>query len=337
MPERFRRARLLIVGCGDVGLRLVHQLARTPGGLSRRIRVLGTSRRDEQAAAIRAAGAVPLALDLDRKSSLQRLAGLGMRTVMLAPPPPSGASDPRTAGLLRALRARRHGLRPAQPRRSRSAPPPARRSRARSGAAGRKGRAARFVYVSTTGVYGDCGGASFDETRPPAPANARAVRRLHAERSVRSAGRTGVIGTSILRAPGIYAHDRLPVDRLRAGTPALAAADDVFTNHVHADDLAALCWLALHRAPTNRVFHAVDDSDLRMGDYFDLVADRLGLPRPPRLARAEIAQRVSPAMLSFMSESRRLRNRRLHQELRLRLRYPTVAATLASLATPLVA
>jgi nucleoside-diphosphate-sugar epimerase len=129
---------------------------------------------------------------------------------------------------------------------------------------------------------------------------------------------------AILRAPGIYAKDRLPIERLQRGTPALASADDVYTNHIHADDLARLCALALFRARPGRVYNATDDTRMKMGDYFDLVADAFGLARPPRLARAELEKAVSPMLLSFMSESRRLDNRRIGTELRARLRYPHV-------------
>ena len=133
-----------------------------------------------------------------------------------------------------------------------------------------------------------------------------------------------------LRVPGIYAADRLPVARIAAGTPVLVPADDVFTNHVHADDLARLIALAIHRGASNRIYHAVDDSAMRMGDWFDLVADAHGMRRPERLARADIATRVAPNLLSFMQESRRLSNARMKQDLAMRLRYPTVREGVAA-------
>ncbi len=248
--------------------------------------------------ALRAAGAVPIVGDLDDPASLVRLAGLADAVLHLAPPPASGSDDPRTAALLQVL--------------------------------ARGGRVRRIVYGSTTGVYGDCGGARFDETRPVAPATDRARRRVDAERRVRRHGlRTGVCVT-ILRIPGIYAADRAggPRERLLRGTPVLAAPDDVHTNHIHADDLARACIAALHRGAPQRIVHASDDTELTMGAYFDLAADLFGLPRPPRVARAEAARLLSPMQLSFMSESRRLDNRRLKRELRLELRHPTVATGL---------
>jgi nucleoside-diphosphate-sugar epimerase len=124
--------------------------------------------------------------------------------------------------------------------------------------------------------------------------------------------------------PGIYAADRLPVARLKAGTPALAVADDVYTNHIHADDLARVVVATFRRGLANRIYHAVDDSAMRMGDYFDAVADAFALPRPRRISREVARIEISPALLSFMSESRRLTNTRLKKELGVRLKFPTV-------------
>ena len=132
---------------------------------------------------------------------------------------------------------------------------------------------------------------------------------------------------SLLRIPGIYALDREggdPRERVRRGSPLLRPEDDVYTNHIHADDLARSCVAALWRGRPGRVVHVCDDTELRMGDYFDWVADHFGLPRAPRLSRAEAAQQLSPMQLSFMGESRRLRNQRLKTELRVALRYPTI-------------
>jgi nucleoside-diphosphate-sugar epimerase len=284
---------LLIVGCGDVGLRVLPQVVG-------RWRVIVLTSSPARVPALRAAGAVPLVGDLDRPSTLGRLGGLADAVLHLAPPPGQGEGDPRSAHLARALM--------------------------------RGGRVRRLVYVSTSGVYGDAGGARVAETWPVRPASARGRRRVAAEALWRWFGRASGAAVSILRVPGIYALDRTggdPRERLRRGTPVLAAADDVHTNHIHADDLARACVAALFRGRPQRVVNASDDSALKMGDYFDLAADLHGLPRPPRIARADAATQLSAMQLSFMSESRRLDNRRLTQELRLRLRYPTVRAGLA--------
>ena len=289
---RFKRPTLLIVGCGDVGLRVVKLLRG-------RWRLLALTSSPARCAALRAAGAVPLVGNLDAPATLARLAGLAQAVLHLAPPPTSGATDPRTANLLQAL-ARKPGLQ-------------------------------RIVYGSTSGVYGDCAGARFDETRAVAPASDRARRRVDAEQRLRVFGRVTGARVTVLRIPGIYAGDREgghPRERVARGTPVLDAADDVFTNHIHADDLARACVAALHRGLPQRVVHASDDTEMKMADYFDLVADLAGLPRPPRVTRAQAASRLSTMQMSFMGESRRLVNRRLKRELRLRLKYPTVATGL---------
>jgi nucleoside-diphosphate-sugar epimerase len=160
------------------------------------------------------------------------------------------------------------------------------------------------------------------------PATDRARRRVDAEARLRWHGLASGAQVTLLRIPGIYASDRPgghPRERLARGTPVLAAADDVFTNHIHADDLARACVAALHRGLPQRVLHVSDDTVMKMGDYFDLAADLCGLPRPPRVRREQAAQQFSEIQLSFMSESRRLDNARMKRELRLRLRHPTVA------------
>ena len=283
--------RVLIVGCGDVGLRVAARLAG-------RWRVFGLVRSPQRAGELRARGIVPVAGDLDRPASLARLAGLANAVVHLAPPAAEGRRDRRTAHLLAALA--RRGMLPQ-----------------------------RLVYISTTGVYGDCRGERVDETRPRRARSERALRRVDAEDRLRAWGVRAGVTVCILRVPGIYAAERLPLARLRAGTPALAPEDDGYTNHVHADDLAAIVVAALRRGRPQRAYNTADDSGLKMGEYFDRVADRFGLPRPPRIRREEAAGRIPPALLSFMQESRRVESRRLKRELRVRLAYPSVDAALA--------
>lgn len=142
---------------------------------------------------------------------------------------------------------------------------------------------------------------------------------------------------SILRIPGIYAPDRpngTPRERLLKGTPVLMKKDDVYTNHVHADDLARACVAAIWRGKPQRVVHVNDNTQLKMGDYFDMAADIMGLNRPPRVPRSQAQETLPLMLLSFMSESRRLRNDRLTSELRIRLKFPTIKEGLQSLAAP---
>ncbi|SEL67785.1 Nucleoside-diphosphate-sugar epimerase [Roseateles sp. YR242] len=292
--SRQRRQRLLIIGCGDVGLRVVRLL-------KRRWQVCALTSSPDRVAALRELGVVPLVGNLDDAATLGRLAGQADRVLHLAPPAREGLQDERTRRLLEAL--------------SRGSAP------------------AHLVYASTTGVYGDCAGERFDETRAVNPRNDRAWRRVDAEAQLRAWGRRTGSAVTILRVPGIYALDRVggdPRERVARGTPVLRREDDVYTNHIHADDLARACVLALLRGRQQRVLHVSDDSEMLMGDYFSLVASLAGLPMPERLSREEAQQRFSAMQWSFLGESRRLDNRRLTHELGLRLRYPTLREALAA-------
>ncbi len=292
LPARFRRERVLIVGCGDVGMRMA-------GQLRNRVRLLALTSSSGRAGELRSKGITPLLGNLDKKASLMRLAGIATRVVHLAPPPSEGWVDSRTHALLCALRMRQKPV--------------------------------CVVYGSTSGVYGNCDGDWVTETRPVNANTPRAHRRVDAETRLRIWGRSTMTRVSILRIPGIYAQDReggTPRARLLKATPVLQAQDDVFTNHIHADDLARACCLALWRGAAQRVYNVNDDSSMKMGDYFDLAADLYGLPRPPRIAREGATEQLPLMLLSFMSESRRMDNTRMKKELCLRLRYPTVLSGL---------
>lgn len=369
VPRRFRRQRLLIIGCGDIGQRVVQQLHHG-------WQVVGVARSDETLQRIRAAGALPM-----RADDAHRLSRWATHVLHAAPPASRDGevTDRLTRGWLQAL-ARARGQRASKASRPGRAhrlggrsmgtllavPAPATQARSR----GQHAPAPRLVYLSTTGVYGDRGGAFTRETDTLQPLTDRARRRVDAERQVRfgihrpdgsNAGSRRADGPHadstrpdsarrdsarvsgarhrrlqqpplpalVLRVPGIYAADRLPVERLRQQVPALIPADDVITNHIHADDLARIARTALLRGPRQRVINAVDDSQMTLGDYLDQVADRLGLPRPPRQSRAELTRTLSEVRMSFMRESRRLDTRRLKRELRVRLQWPTVADFLA--------
>jgi len=279
---------LLIIGCGDIARRALPELLR-------RYRVAALVRSHEPA--LVASGVELIEGDLDDAESLASLAGRAERIAHFAPPAGNGTVDSRTRNLIAALAPR--GRRVMLPQ--------------------------RFVYLSTSGVYGDCAGEWVEETRLPEPLTDRARRRLDAEQALSEWGERNRVEIVILRVPGIYASDRLPIDRLIRGTPVLAAEEDVYTNHIHADDLAAIAAAALEVKQARGIYNASDDGPMRMGDFFDLIADRAGLKRPPRVSREEAERRITNEMLSFMRESRRLINRRMKAELGVRLRYPTAA------------
>ncbi len=282
--------RILIVGCGDVAQRAIPLL-------TKHYRVYALVRNPAYCAGLRRLGAVPIVGDLDDRASLARIKGLADAVLHFAPPVSTGDSDTRTRNLLGALS---QGRLPS-----------------------------RLVYISTSGVYGDCRGESVSETRPVNPEAVRGRLRVDAELQIRDwAGRNGV-NASILRVPGIYAADRLPLGRLQQ--PCIVDTEDGYTNHIHADDLARISVAALQRGKPCRIYHASDDSQMKMGAYFDAVADAYGLPHAPRLSRVEVQRAVSPIMYSFMNESRRLTNGRIKTELKVKLLYPTVADFLAEM------
>jgi nucleoside-diphosphate-sugar epimerase len=288
---------ILIVGCGDIALR-------TALLLKPRFRLLGLCRNLTSFDRLRAHGIIPISGDLDYAGQLEKLSGIAQIVLHLAPPKNCGVRDVRTANLLAALTKQsklRERILPQQ-----------------------------FVYISTSGVYGDCNGSLIDETHPVNPSSERALRRISAEKQIREWGVRTHVKVSILRVPGIYANNRLPLARLRKGSPTLVAEDDSYINLIHANDLARIICSTLHYAKPNRIYHACDDSQLRMGEYLDLVADQFSLPRPPRILRHQAKGLISPGMLSYLDESRRLKNTRMKKELHVSLCYPDILSGIMS-------
>ena len=290
--QSFGKPRILIIGCGDTGLRVAKQLIR-------HYKVFALTSQASRFAELRAVGATPLLGDLDEPNSLWRLSAIAETVIHLAPPQNRGRLDQRTRNLTRILSQRPNQVR-------------------------------RLIYVSTTGVYGNHSGAHVRETTPVQPESERAWRRVDAERVLRLWAPSHGVSLTILRVPGIYAMDRLPLERIEAKTPALVPEEDAYSNHIHSEDLARLVCAAVYHGKPQRVINACDGGETKMGDYFDQVADAFALARPPRLPAQELQSLVSPMLWSFMRESRRVMNPRL-SELKTVLRYPSVAAFLKTI------
>jgi len=280
---------VLIVGCGYTGLRLATQL------LAEGTRVYGLVSSEASGARLQGAGVTPVIADLDSAAQLTSRLPAAEQVVYLAPPPREGLQDLRIDRVLGALGAGPDAL----------------------------------IYASTSGVYGNCGGAWVDEKRPPNPESERARRRLDAEARINAWARDHERRAVILRVAGIYGPDRLPLPRLRAGTPVICPDEAPYTNRIHVDDLATACRTAL--ASGSGTYNVADDQPTTATAYFYRVADRAGLPRPPCVGMAAAPEVLSPMMLSFLRESRRLDNRRLRKELGVRLQYPDLESGLASL------
>ncbi|WP_255558803.1 SDR family oxidoreductase [Polynucleobacter sp. AP-Kaivos-20-H2] len=285
LMQSFGKPSILIIGCGDIGLRVAKQLSRSH-------RVFALTSQQNRFQELRAVGAIPILGNLDNPESLWRLSGLAQTVIHLAPPQNGGNRDCRTRNLLRILAQGSNTVR-------------------------------RLIYISTTGVYGDHRGGKVSEATPVNPQSERAQRRVDAERILRLWAPAHGVALTILRVPGIYAADRLPIERLQAQTPALLPEEDAYSNHIHSDDLARLVCAAVYHGKPQRIINACDGGETKMGDYFDEVADAFGLERPVRLPGSELQKIVSPMLWSFMRESRRVTNQRL-PELKTPLRYPSV-------------
>lgn len=186
----------------------------------------------------------------------------------------------------------------------------------------------RFVLISTTGVYGDSAGKWIDENTPINPQADRAIRRASAEQILQSWADKNNCETMILRVPGIYAEDRLPLERLKKGLPIVNADEAGFTNRIHADDLANACKAAMECDSHNHIINVTDGNPSTMTDYFNHVADYAKLPRPPQISLQEAEQTLSTGMVSYLKESRRIRNEKMLDVLDIKLEYPNLASSL---------
>jgi nucleoside-diphosphate-sugar epimerase len=169
------------------------------------------------------------------------------------------------------------------------------------------------------------------EASPVAPQTARGKRRLDAEQALLRWSEQQRVPVAILRVPGIYGPDRLPVERIRSGQPILREQDAPFTNRIHADDLAMICVVAAERAPAGAIYNVSDGQPGNMSQYFKDVADALGLPHPPEVSREEAEKVLSAGMLSYLNESRRISNQKILSQLGVQLKYPNLATGLAAL------
>jgi nucleoside-diphosphate-sugar epimerase len=253
--------------------------------------IKGLVRKSSDAERLEALGIIPVVADLDRPADLEGLGVEGDWVFYFAPPPPEGETDSRMKHFLAAIQ----GQKPE-----------------------------KLVYISTSGVYGDCGGAWVTEDWPARPYAARARRRWDAEQQIMAWSEATGVAVVRLRVGGIYAPDRLPIERIKKGLTVICPDDAPWSNRIHADDLAQACVAAAEKGESGAIYNAADGHPSSMTDYFYQVADHLGLPRPPCVPLKEAEDSLTPAMLSFIRESRRLDVSRMISELGVSLVHPSL-------------
>lgn len=290
-PAAGNGAGVTVIGCGYTGRRLLKSCR--DGGRA----ALGTVRSAESLAQLRSTGAAAEVLDLDAPGGTLPAAWTRERVVVyMAPPPESGDTDGRIRSFLARI----------------SAMPSA------------------LVYLSTTAVYGDTGGANVDEATTPAPSSDRGRRRLDAEHAVLDWGRDTGVPVRVLRVPAIYGPGRLPLARIREGAPVVRSEDAGPGNRIHADDLAAVCLAAADYTGPERVFNVGDGGHASSTDYVRAVARAAGLDPPPELPLGEVLAQVTPAMRGFLAESRRVDTRRMRDLLGFHPRYAELESGIAA-------
>ncbi|AJE04926.1 SDR family oxidoreductase [Geobacter pickeringii] len=278
--------RVFIIGCGDIG-RKVARLAMDQGGT-----VTALARSEESAAHLRGLGIATVEGTLDDPETLVDLPTGGGVLFYFAPPPGGGNIDPRVRNFCAAV------------------------------APGNEPR--KVVYISTSGVYGDCGDEPVTEETPANPQTARGKRRLDAETVLRTWGEERGVAVVVLRVTGIYGPGRLPLQHLASGQPVLRESEARFTNRIHSEDLARVCIAAAERGEGGDIYNVSDGHPGTMTEYFNVCADALGFPRPRQVTLEEARQVMTPLMLSYVTESRRMDNRRMREKLGVTLRYPTL-------------
>ena len=288
---------VLIVGCGDIGVR-VARLIRARGGL-----VTTVSRSYSNEARLEEFGLKVVPGNLDDLSALDKLDTAGKLVFYLAPPPGGGLLDTRMRNFCEVVG---------------------------------KGRApAKVVYVSTSGVYGDCGGEWVTEETPINPQTSRAQRRADAEATLQAWGKGHNVPVVILRVTGIYGPGRLPMARVQQGHPILLEDESPPTNRIHADDLAQVCIRAAEKAVDGDIFNVSDGQPGTMTQYFNAASDLLGLPRLPQINMEEAKQVMNPMMLSYLTETRRMDNRKMVEQLGVTLDYPDLESGLKNVVAQL--
>ncbi len=285
MPDK-----IWIIGCGDIGRRVARLYADQDADQNfQSTTIAGIVHSAESVSSCKKLGVDAHAIDFDQPFTLSDLPEkISSRIYYFMPPPSQGREDTRLKRFLKHLDKSKK----------------------------------RIVLISTSGVYGDSKGAWINEDTPPKPVAERAFRRLSAEQTLIQWAAQSGSDYMILRVPGIYAKERLPLARLKKGLPVVSQHEAGWTNRIHADDLARACKASMESAHCNQIINICDGHPSTMTDYFNQIADYAGLPRPPQISMQEAEKTLSKGMLSYLKESRRIENHKMLKLLNLQLQYP---------------
>jgi len=276
----------VIIGCGDIGRRVGTLL------LEQGQKVLATAKTEESAEKLRDLGFESIVGNFDYQEDAPFVPVHGQQVFYFMPPQGGGKSDYRVLNFCRKLSPE-------------NAPE-------------------KLVYISTSGVYGDCGGVVVTEETPINPQTSRALRRASAEIQLQEQAEKLGFKLVVLRVTGIYGPGRLPVARIMQGHPVLKPEDASFTNRIHTFDLVQVCLAAMEKGEDGDVFNVCDGQESSMTDYFLAVADLYELQRPEQISMAEAEKAMNPLMLSYQKESRRMSNRKMLDKLNIELQCPTL-------------
>jgi nucleoside-diphosphate-sugar epimerase len=275
-----------IIGCGDIGFRVARELIRQEH------QVQATIHFEEGVKVPQSAGIKTIVANFDFQEDVPDFSMHGQKLFYFMPPQGGGSSDYRMLNFCRKLAPDNYP--------------------------------SKIVYISTSGVYGDCGAELVTEETPINPQTSRAKRRASAENQLREQAEKLGFSLVILRVTGIYGPGRLPISQLTKGHEVLKAEDAPGTNRIHSLDLVQICLAAMAKGENGDIFNVCDGQESSMSEYFIAVAKMYGLPQPKQLSWAEAEKVMNPLTFSFLKESRRMSNRKILEKLGIEFQYPTL-------------
>jgi nucleoside-diphosphate-sugar epimerase len=279
-----------IIGCGDIGFRVAKEL------IKQGYQVQATIHFEEGTVVPQSAGIRTIVANFDYQEDVPDFILHGQNVFYFMPPQGGGSSDYRMLNFCRKLS-------------TDNCP-------------------SRLVYISTSGVYGDCGEELVTEETPVNPQTTRAKRRVSAENQLREQAEKLGFELIILRVTGIYGPGRLPISQLKKGHEVLRPEDAPRTNRFHSVDQVRICLAAMEMGEPGDIFNVCDGEESSMSHYFQSVAKLYDLPQPKQLSWAEAERVMNPLTFSFLKETRRMSNRKMLEKLEIELLYPTLEAGL---------